>query len=211
MSCEICRPILNGEQFIELEPGHSDYDKMKWSNHNEFHKLMIYPKPYKAHKFYSFRIHYCPFCGEDLNSRQEWRPKITGGSESFMELQAFEQQNLQVFKDISQITAQRKALEKQEKEIKKQLEEAMMEHEIKTIDNEFIKITRVEASETVTVDLKELEEKESETFDELFEDYPIRSLDIKRLEAAEPELYEELVEDYPKVSSRKAHLRFKVK
>lgn len=128
-----------------------------------------------------------------------------------MELQTFEQQNLQVFKDISQITAQRKELEKQEKDIKVQLEEAMLEHDIKSIDNEFIKITRVEASETVTVDLKELEEKESETFDELFEDYPIRSLDIKRLEAAEPELYEELVEDYPKVSSRKAHLRFKVK
>ena len=128
-----------------------------------------------------------------------------------MELQAFEQQNLQVFKDISQITAQRKALEKQEKDIKVQLEEAMLEHDIKSIDNEFIKITRDEASETVTVDLKELGEKESETFDELFEDYPIRSLDIKRLEAAEPELYEELVEDYPKVSSRKAHLRFKVK
>lgn len=128
-----------------------------------------------------------------------------------MELQAFEQQNLQVFKDISQITAQRKALEKQEKDIKAQLEEAMLEHEIKSIDNEYIKITRVKASETVSVDLKELEEKEIETFDELMEDYPVRTIDLKQLEAAEPELYGELVEDYPKVSSRKAHLRFEVK
>lgn len=128
-----------------------------------------------------------------------------------MELQKFEEQNLEIFKEISHVTAQVKELQAQEKAIKESLQEQMMEHGIKSIDNEYIKITFVDESETVSVDVKTLEDNEPETFAEVYKDYPVKSIDLKRLEAAEPEFYGELVADFPKVSKRKAHLRFKVK
>lgn len=84
-------------------------------------------------------------------------------------------------------------LDKQEKELKsrldtakKDLEQAMKEHDIKSIDNDYIKATITKASETISVDLKELKEEE-------------------------PETYQGLIEDYPKITKRKAFLYLKVK
>lgn len=102
------------------------------------------------------------------------------------EVQVFENQYLQAFKQLSEITKTKKQLEEQEKKVKSQLEKAMDEYEIKSIDNEFLKITRVAASSSTSIDLKALEEKE-------------------------PKLHQELLEDYPKVTNRKAYLTFKVK
>lgn len=128
-----------------------------------------------------------------------------------MELTKFEQNHLEVFKEVSNITAQRKELQKKEKEIKKDLEKAMLEHDIQSIDNEFIRISYVEASEKTSIDMKTLESKEPDLYEDLLEDYPVRAIDLKDLDKAEPDSYTELLEDYPKVSTRKAHLRFKVK
>lgn len=102
------------------------------------------------------------------------------------QVQVFEQQQMQVFKSLSDVTKQKKLLEDQEKKFKEQLEKAMDEHGIKSIDNQYIKITRVNGSTSTSIDLKELSEKE-------------------------PKLYGELLEDYPKVSTRKPYLTFKVK
>ncbi|PGE40984.1 hypothetical protein COM63_31175, partial [Bacillus cereus] len=63
---------------------------------------------------------------------------------------------------------------------------AMDEHGITSIDNDLIKITRVEATTST-------------------------SLDVTKLKAEEPQLYGELIGDYPKVSNRKAHVKFTVK
>lgn len=127
------------------------------------------------------------------------------------DVQTFENQHLEVFKQVSNITAQRKELARQEKEIKDSLEKAMAENGIKSIDNEYIRITHVAASETISIDMKVMEQKEPDLYEELLEDYPVKKVDMKVLETVEPELYGELIEDYPKVSTRKAHLRFKVK
>lgn len=198
---------------MEFDLGHSDYEMaIMWKHHGEYASINIYPKPYKAHKFYKLTaINFCPYCGENLETNNKWYPKTLKELEENMELQKFEEQNLQVFKDISSLNTQIKELQAEEKAIKAQLEEAMQEHDIKSIDNDYIRITFVDESETVKLDLKEMENKEPETFEELMEDYPVKSIDLKRLEAAEPELHEELIADYPKVSKRKAHLRFKVK
>jgi phage regulator Rha-like protein len=102
------------------------------------------------------------------------------------EVQVFENHYLQAFKQLSEITKTKKQLEEQEKKVKADLEKAMDEHEIKSIDNQFLKITRVAASSSTSIDLKTLEEKE-------------------------PELHKELLEDYPKVTNRKSYLTFKVK
>lgn len=102
------------------------------------------------------------------------------------QVQVFEQQYMQVFKQLVDITKTKKQLEEQEKKVKEDIEKAMDAYDIKSIDNQFLKITRVNGSTSTSIDLKALEEKE-------------------------PKLYGELLEDYPKVTNRKSYLTFKVK
>ena len=102
------------------------------------------------------------------------------------EVQIFEEKHLQAFKKLADVTKAKKEIEKQEKDIKAKLEKAMNTYDIKSIDNEYIKITRVDESTSTSLDLKEFKKKE-------------------------PRLYDELLTDYPKVTKRKPHLRFKVK
>nr|WP_235962399.1 hypothetical protein [Heyndrickxia coagulans] len=88
--------------------------------------------------------------------------------------------------NIALLEKQVKEMQEQQKALKAKLEGAMDEHGIKSIDNEYLKITRVAASTSKSIDLKKLQEKE-------------------------PKLYGELLEDYPKVSNRKAYVQIKVK
>lgn len=102
------------------------------------------------------------------------------------EVQAFENKHLAIMTAIAIHTQQEKALAEKSKELKAELEKAMDEYGIKSIDNDLIKITRVEASTST-------------------------SLDVTKLKAEEPELYGELLGDYPKTTNRKAHVKFTVK
>jgi len=102
------------------------------------------------------------------------------------EVQAFENKYLAVMTAIAIHTQQEKNLAAQSKKLKEELEKAMDEHSITSIDNDLIKITRVEATTSTTID-------------------------VTKLKAEEPELYGELLGDYPKVSNRKAHVKFTVK
>ncbi|MCU4843758.1 hypothetical protein OB992_07230 [Bacillus cereus] len=102
------------------------------------------------------------------------------------EVQAFENKYLAVMTAIAIHTKQEKNLKEQSEKLKAELEKAMDEHGITSIDNDLIKITRVGATTST-------------------------SLDITKLKAEEPDLYGELLGDYPKVSNRKAHVKFTVK
>jgi len=102
------------------------------------------------------------------------------------EVTPFENKYMQVMCNIVLLESQAKELAEKQKQLKSELEEAMDQHNIKSIDNDYLKITRVEASSS-------------------------RSIDVKKLEKEEPKLYGELLEDYPKVSNKKAYLSFKVK
>ena len=102
------------------------------------------------------------------------------------QVQVFEQQHMQVLKQLVDITKTKKQLEDQEKKVKADLEKAMDANDIKSIDNQFLKITRVNGSTSTSIDLKAMQEKE-------------------------PQLYGELLEDYPKVTNKKSYLTFKVK
>lgn len=128
-----------------------------------------------------------------------------------MELQTFEEQNLQVFQQMRDITEQAKQLKEQETEIKEQLKKAMEDHDIKKIDNEYLTVTYVADSETVKVDWKQVQLEEPEFYKELLDDFTVRTIDEKRFENEEPAEYESLKKDFPKVSKRKAHIRMKVK
>lgn len=102
------------------------------------------------------------------------------------EITQFENKYLGVMAGIALLAKQEKEIQEKTKSLKAELEVAMDAHDIKSIDNEYLKITRVEASKTTSVDLKKLQEKE-------------------------PSLYGELLEDYPKVTNKKPYLTFKVK
>ncbi|PEJ99312.1 hypothetical protein [Bacillus wiedmannii] len=102
------------------------------------------------------------------------------------EVQAFENKYLAVMTAIAIHTQQEKNLAEQSKKLKAELEKAMDEHSITSIDNDLIKITRVGATTST-------------------------SLDITKLKAEEPDLYGELLGDYPKTTNRKAHVKFTVK
>ncbi len=104
------------------------------------------------------------------------------------ELKVFEEQYLSVMQNLSKMTKERKKLEDQEKKVKDELGKVMDEYGIKSIDNQFLKITRVAASEGKT------------------------TIDVDAMEKEEPKLFEELLADYPKVTGvRKASIRFDVK
>lgn len=102
------------------------------------------------------------------------------------EIKEFEQHHLEMFEHLAEVTRQKKKLEETEAKIKKNLEEAMVMYDIKSIDNEYVRITRVEESKSVSIDMKEFQKKE-------------------------PQLYAELLNDYAKTTTKKSYLMFKVK
>lgn len=71
-------------------------------------------------------------------------------------------------------------------EIKADLLAAMEQYNVKSIDNQYLKINRVAENTATTVDLKAFQKNE-------------------------PAEYGQLLEDYPKVTKRKASLRITVK
>lgn len=98
----------------------------------------------------------------------------------------FNQQYLQAFKQLANLSNDIKRLKDEEKEVKKVLEEEMGKYGIEKIENEYINVTWVEPNESISIDLKELEKKE-------------------------PETYHSLIRDFPKVRKRKGYLRFTTK
>ena len=128
-----------------------------------------------------------------------------------MQLEKFEENNLQTFETLKSISEEVKELKQQEDNVKAQLKEAMEEHEIKKIDNDFVTVTYVAESETVKVDWKEVQMKEADYYKELLKEFKKESIDEKRFENEEPAEHKELLDDYPKVSKRKAHIRMKIK
>ncbi|MEK5107056.1 hypothetical protein MHI57_09790 [Cytobacillus sp. FSL K6-0129] len=102
------------------------------------------------------------------------------------QLTPFENKYLALMSAIAFTAQQEKEIVAKNKELKADLERAMDEYDIKSIDNQLLKITRVAASSSTTVDVKTLKEKE-------------------------PDLYGELIEDYPKVTNKKAYVKFTVK
>lgn len=128
-----------------------------------------------------------------------------------MQLEKFEENNLQTFETLKSISEEVKELNIKEKELKDNLKQAMEEHEIKKIDNDFVTVTYVAESETVKVDWKEVQMEEPDYYKELLSEFKKESIDDKRFENEEPAEHKDLMNDYPKVSKRKAHIRMKVK
>lgn len=113
---------------------------------------------------------------------------LSSGEFSRNEVEAFEKQYLSVMKALSNAISEKKKIEAMEKRFKASLEKVMDEYGIKSIDNEFLKITRVSGTEDST------------------------TIDLDKLKGNEPDLYDELLADYPKtVKGKKGSIRFGVK
>lgn len=102
------------------------------------------------------------------------------------ELKIFEDKSLIIAQSLKSLKDKKEKIEKEEKDLKKTLENLFNEYNLKSFKNDYFSITKVEASESKSIDLKSMEKKE-------------------------PELYEELLEDYPKVTKRKSYIRISVK
>lgn len=98
----------------------------------------------------------------------------------------FEKKCLESFKKLGDLKKEQDRLAEIEKSVRTEIEAAMDEYDVQSVKNEYVTISRTAASETTSVDLKALEEKE-------------------------PDLYNELLEDYPKTTTRKASIRIVVK
>ena len=97
-------------------------------------------------------------------------------------LQKFNSEAMIIMKDIAGIAQTRKTLEQHDKELRATLLKLCEKYGVKTIDNDFVKITKVDGSESVNVDLKKLQKMDGE-------------------------LYADLLEEYPKITKRKAYMR----
>ncbi len=84
----------------------------------------------------------------------------------------FENQSLDLMKQLSDLKTQKEKLEELDKEIRSQLLEAMNKYDIISFKNDYVSISNVAPTESVSIDLKKLEEKESELYNELLADYP---------------------------------------
>ncbi|ASR40284.1 hypothetical protein [Ligilactobacillus agilis] len=102
------------------------------------------------------------------------------------ELTEFEQANLVLMTKLAQSEQLVREVKEMQESYKRELKDAMEKYNIKSIDNDLVKVTVVPESESTTVDLKTFREKE-------------------------PDEYDGLLADYPKVVKRSSYVRIKVK
>lgn len=102
------------------------------------------------------------------------------------ELKIFEDKSLIIAQNLKSLKDKKEKIEKEEKDLKDKLESLFNEYNLTSFKNDYFSITKVEASESKSIDLKKMENKE-------------------------PELYGELLNDYPKITKRKAYIRISVK
>ncbi len=104
------------------------------------------------------------------------------------EIAVFEEKYMVACQKLSEAVKQKKALEELEKQAKASLEKVMDEYGIKSMDNPFIKFTRIA------------------------ENPGKQTVDLDKMQKEEPELYADLLKDYPKTTGKKkAYVKFDTK
>lgn len=78
----------------------------------------------------------------------------------------FESKAASVIQAIKDIATQKAALEEQDKKMRKELETAMEQYDVKSFENEFIKVTYVEPTTRTSVDSAKLKKKYPSVFEE---------------------------------------------
>lgn len=76
-----------------------------------------------------------------------------------------------VFKELAVLEDEAKDIEKRRKEVKAELLEAMEKHGIKSIDNDYVKVTYVGQSVSIGFDLKAFQLEEPKKYEKLLNKY----------------------------------------
>lgn len=87
-------------------------------------------------------------------------------------IQEFEKKHLQQFNQLRAIEEEKKRLDGISKQVKDTILNSMIENDIKSLENDIVKLTVTKASESVSIDLKALQKEEPKLYDELLGDYP---------------------------------------
>lgn len=125
----------------------------------------------------------------------------------------FEKNSMTIFKQLSQLKKDIKALEKAEMTAKESLKKAMAEYGITSFSNEFVTISSVKAGEDkVSFDEDAFALADPETYKELCEDYPNLRIDLEQWKELEPETYAKFLKAYNKVTKGKSgYIRIEAK
>ena len=84
----------------------------------------------------------------------------------------FENKALQYMKNLSELKKEQDRLAEIEKSVRADLQAVMDEFGITQFKNDYVTISLVKGSTSVSIDLKSLEKKEPELYAELLADYP---------------------------------------
>ena len=96
-----------------------------------------------------------------------------GNEFSANEVVRFNDKYLTMFKQLSELSIAKKEITKKEKEIKNEMKKAMEEYNIKSINNEYIRISYVAPGKpSIKLDLKSFKEENSSLYNELLSKYP---------------------------------------
>ena len=82
------------------------------------------------------------------------------------EMVAFKEKTLTVIQAIADIASKKKELEEQDKKMREQLEAAMEQYNIKSFENDLVKITYTEPSKRISVDSAKLKKNYPDVYDE---------------------------------------------
>lgn len=96
-----------------------------------------------------------------------------GNSFTTNEVARFNEKYLAMFKQLAELSIAKKKIAEKEKEIKNEMKSVMEEYNIKSIDNEHIRISYVAPGKpSVKVDLKSIKENDSSLYEQLLARYP---------------------------------------
>ena len=88
------------------------------------------------------------------------------------ELVLFENKALAVMKNLSDLKKEQDRLAEIEKNFRTELQTVMDEYGIVSFKNDYVTISLVKGSTTVSIDLKTLEKEEPQLYADLLKDYP---------------------------------------
>lgn len=141
---------------------------------------------------------------------------------------------LTIMAQLASLEKEKKSIEAADKKARDQLTALCDQYGVKSIDNEYVRISYVEPKSTTSIDLATVKKKEPDFYAGLLQDFPLSvdlvalkegnaelyaallkkypsTVDMAALQKSEPDTYAGLEKDYAKVTTRKGYVRITVK
>lgn len=77
----------------------------------------------------------------------------------------------ELMQDLWRVEQQKKEIDEKEKALKKDLQEMMKDDDFEAVEDEFLKVSIVSPKPSESIDMKALQKKEPELFEDLKKDY----------------------------------------